>query len=126
MEYLDSSSADPEPIVGDGSGGSGGRPPLDSGPGPVTKEPGRRPSGGSGGSTPRASTSAVGPGPACGTPGAAFADADRQVHRAALETELLAQPPLDEPAVPGFEEPRGEQHEMRRPDPCLRGEKYLR
>jgi glyoxylase-like metal-dependent hydrolase (beta-lactamase superfamily II) len=38
------------------SGGSGGSSPRASGPGPVTEEPGRRPSGGSGGSSPRAST----------------------------------------------------------------------
>jgi len=35
-------------------------------------------------------------------------DAHRNLHRAALEAELLAQPPLDEPAVGRFEEPGGE------------------
>jgi thiamine biosynthesis lipoprotein ApbE len=41
------------------SGGSGGSPPRASGPGPMTEESGRRPSGGSGGSPPRASTGGV-------------------------------------------------------------------
>jgi hypothetical protein len=48
------------------------------------------------------------------------------VHRGALEAELLAQPPLDEPPVTGFEEPGGEQDEMRRADPGLRREQDLR
>src|SRR5215470_3653224 len=61
--------------------------------------------------------SAVCPGPAPAAPRPPLAQAHRHVHRAALEAELLAQPPLDEPPVAGFEEPGGEQHEMRRADP---------
>jgi len=53
-------------------------------------------------------------------------DAHRDLHRAALEAELLAQPPLDEPAVGRLEESGGEQHEVRRPDPGLGGEQDLR
>src|SRR5262245_63790857 len=69
--------------------------------------------------------SAACPGPARGTADAALAHAHRHVHRAALEAKLLAQPPLDEPPVAGFEEPGGEKHEMRRADPHLRREEDL-
>jgi predicted O-methyltransferase YrrM len=53
-------------------------------------------------------------------------DPHRDLDRAALETELLAQPPLHEPPVGRLEEPRGEQDEVRRPDPRLGGEQDLR
>src|SRR5215468_8280212 len=46
-------------------------------------------------------------------------DPDRDLDRAAVEAELLAQPPLHEPAVARLEEPRGEQDEVRRPDAGL-------
>ena len=52
-------------------------------------------------------------------------DPHRDLDRAALEAELLAQPPLHEPPVGGLEEPRGEQDEVRRPDPSLGGEQDL-
>src|SRR5689334_24491299 len=45
------------------------------------------------------------------------ADADGDLHRAAVEAELLAQPPFHEPAVGGLEEAGREQHEVRRADP---------
>src|SRR6516225_5480908 len=67
------------------------------------------------------------PGPAF-PPGTTFAlgpDPDGNLHRAALEAELLAQPPLDEPAVGRLEEPRGEQDEVRRADADLGGEQDL-
>src|SRR6476646_6314993 len=43
-------------------------------------------------------------------------DPDRDLDRAAVEAELLAQPPLHEPAVASLEESGGEQAEVRRPD----------
>jgi hypothetical protein len=46
-------------------------------------------------------------------------DPDRDLDRAAVEAELLAQPPLHEPAVARLEEARGEQDEVRRPDAGL-------
>src|SRR5262245_41155581 len=49
-------------------------------------------------------------------------DPYRDLDRAAVEAELLAQPPLDEPAVARLQEARGEQDEMRRPDAGLGGE----
>jgi spermidine synthase len=70
----------------------------------------------------RAGTAALGPGAGL----ALGPDPHRDLHRAALEAELLAQPPLDEPAVGRLEESRGEQHEMRRPDSGLGGEQDLR
>src|SRR5690606_18497307 len=59
------------------------------------------------------------PGPALQS-GAASAPAllahpDRDLDRGALETELLAQPALQEPPVAGLEEAAGEQHELRGP-----------
>src|SRR5215472_11605355 len=56
----------------------------------------------------------------------ALAQPQRNPHRAAGEAELLPQPPLDEPPVARLQEPGGEQHEVRRPDPRLGGEKNLR
>src|SRR6266478_6616539 len=52
-------------------------------------------------------------------------DPDRDLDRAAVEAELLAQPPLHEPAVARLEEPGGEQDEVRRPDAGLGGEQDL-
>src|SRR5207248_3360712 len=49
----------------------------------------------------------------------------RHVHRAALEPELLPQPPLDEPPVAGLQETGREQHEVRRPDARLGREEDL-
>jgi spermidine synthase len=66
--------------------------------------------------------------PGMGRAGAGVAlgpDAHRDLDRAALEAELLAQLPLDEPAVGRLEKPGGEQHEVRRPDPGLGGEQDL-
>src|SRR6476660_4880235 len=57
-------------------------------------------------------TSAPTASPGRTAPGMALAlgpDPDRDLDRGALEAELLAQPPLDEPAVARLEEPRGEQ-----------------
>src|SRR6266704_417505 len=54
------------------------------------------------------------------------ADPDRDLHRAAVEAELLAQPPLHEPAVGRLKEARGEQHEVRRAHASLGGEQDLR
>src|SRR5690348_4071186 len=54
------------------------------------------------------------------------ADADGDLHRAAVEAELLAQPPFHEPAVGGLEEAGREQHEVRRAYPGLGGEQDLR
>src|SRR5689334_8422662 len=54
------------------------------------------------------------------------ADADGDLHRAAFEAELLAQPPFHEPAVGGLEEAGREQHEVRRAYPGLGGEQDLR
>jgi spermidine synthase len=65
-------------------------------------------------------------GPAAAGAGLALGpDPHRDLNRAALEAELLAQPPLHEPPVGGLEEPRGEQDEVRRPDPGLGGEQDL-
>ena len=47
------------------------------------------------------------------------------MYRAAIEAELLPQPPLDESPVAGLQETGREQHEMRRPDARLRREKDL-
>src|SRR5690242_20839190 len=52
-------------------------------------------------------------------------DPDRDLDRAAVEAELLAQPPLYEPAVARLEEPGGEQDEVRRPDAGLGREQDL-
>src|SRR5690242_12058878 len=57
---------------------------------------------------------------------ALLADADRDLDRRALEAELLAQPPLDEAAVAGLDEARGEDHEPRRPGRGLRREEDAR
>src|SRR6516162_11375209 len=83
----------------------------------------RRSSGRTGGFTASAP-----PGRTGGAAGMALAlgpDPHRDLDRAAVEAELLAQPPLHEPAVARLEEPRGEQDEMRRPDPGLGGEQDL-
>src|SRR6266568_3791316 len=52
-------------------------------------------------------------------------DPDRDLDRAAVEAELLTQPPLHEPAVARLEEARGEQDDVRWPDAGLGGEQDL-
>ena len=49
-------------------------------------------------------------------------DADVDPHRGPVETERLTQSTLEEPAVAGLEESRGEEHECRRPGGGLRAE----
>ena len=46
----------------------------------------------------------------------------RDLHRRTREVELLAQLALDEPDVPGIQQPRREQHELRRAHAGLSGE----
>ena len=55
-----------------------------------------------------------------------LADPYRHLDRGALEAELLAQAPLNEPPVGLLEEPGSEQHDVRGPGTCLRGEEDLR
>src|SRR5581483_2070491 len=74
----------------------------------------RRSSGRTGGLT--ASAPVSGPGRPASRALALGPDADGDLHRAALEAELLAQPPFHEPAVGGLEEAGGEQHEVGRAD----------
>lgn len=49
-----------------------------------------------------------------------------ELHGRAVETELLTQPALDEPAIAGLQEARGEQHDVRRANAHLGGEHHLR
>lgn len=71
------------------------------------------------GSATRAALAPAGVGPLVPQP-------HRQVHRGALESELLTQPALDEPAIAGLQETRREQHDVRRPHSGLSGEHDLR
>src|SRR6185437_16822308 len=84
----------------------------------------RRSSSRTGGLTASAPTGRPG-GAAAGVALALGPDPDRDLDRAAVEAELLAQPPLHEPAVARLEEPGGEQDEVRRPDAGLGGEQDL-
>src|SRR6516225_1201070 len=67
---------------------------------------------------------AAGAGPADGLAALAalFPQPHGHLDRGALEAELLAQPPFDEPAVGLLEDSGGEQHEVRRLGARLRGE----
>src|SRR5690606_29767301 len=61
------------------------------------------------------------PRPAAGSaPPSLLTPAHRHLDGRTLEPEGLAQPALDEPAVAGLDEPRGEDHEARRAGRCLR------
>src|SRR6516225_5150992 len=70
----------------------------------------RRSSGRTGGFTASAPAARTG-GAAAGMAFALGPDPDRDLDRAAVEAELLAQPPFHEPAVARLEESRGEQDE---------------